>query len=78
VAKWGKLQLPIQLVPLPTYASWCNAIEKVWRKLRDELGHLHPWADDLPRFRAELDAWLGSHATDSPDLLRYVGLQTHD
>jgi hypothetical protein len=26
--KWGHLHLPIQLIPLPTYASWCNPIEK--------------------------------------------------
>jgi hypothetical protein len=78
VAKWGTLKLPIQLVPLPTYASWGNAIEKVWRKLRDELGHLHPWADDLPRLRTELDTWLATYNTLSPDLLRYVGLPIHD
>jgi len=28
VKRWGQLKLPIQLVPLPTYASWCNPIEK--------------------------------------------------
>ena len=70
--------MPIQLVPLPTDASWGNAIEKVRRKLRDELGRLHPWADDLPRLRAELDAWLAGHAAPSPDLLRYAGLETHE
>ncbi|MDQ2694834.1 MAG: transposase [Pseudomonadota bacterium] len=48
VKRWGHLQLPIQIVPLPTYASWCNPIEKLWRKLRQKLTHLHPWADDLP------------------------------
>ena len=30
-ARWGDLQLPIQLVSLPTYASWENPIEKLWR-----------------------------------------------
>lgn len=78
VQQWGGLALPIQLLPLPTYASWCNPIEKVWRKLRQELGHLHPWADDLPRLRAELDAWLAAYHQPSPDLLRYVGLGTRD
>jgi hypothetical protein len=76
--KWGHLQLPIQLLPLPTYASWCNPIEKVWRKLRQELGHLHPWADDLARLRAELDHWLLTHHKPSPELLRYVGIETND
>lgn len=77
VRRWGDLALPIQLLPLPTYASWCNPIEKLWRKLRQELGHLHPWADDLPRLRAEADQWLAAHHQPSPDLLRYVGLATH-
>lgn len=71
-------QLPVQLLPLPTYASWCNPIEKLWRKLRQELGHLHPWADDLPRLRTELDQWLAAYGQPSPDLLRYVGLTTHE
>jgi len=78
VRAWGALALPIQLLPLPTYASWCNPIEKLWRKLRAELGHLHPWADDLPQLRAELDAWLAHYHQPSPDLLHYVGLSTHD
>lgn len=78
VETWGGLGLPIQLLPLPTDAAWCNPIEKLWRKLRQELGHLHPWADDLPRLRTELDAWLAHHQHPSPELRRYVGLATHD
>ena len=78
VKKWGHLQLPIQLVPLPTYASWCNPIEKLWRKLRQELTHLHLWAADLPRLRAEIDGFLDQFATGSTDLLRYVGLGIPD
>lgn len=78
VRKWGALALPIQLLFLPTYAPWTNPIEKVWRKLRQELGHLHPWADDLPRLRAAADQWLAASQQPSPDLLRYVGLGTRD
>lgn len=78
IRKWGHLNLPIQLVPLPTYASWCNPIEKVWRKLRQELGHLHPWAADLPQLRHELDAWLAQYADPSPELLHSVGLGSSD
>lgn len=72
---WGHLTLPIQLIPLPTDASWANPIEKVWRKLRQDVGHLHPWADNLDRLRAELDAWLAQYAKPSPTLLHYVGLE---
>ena len=78
VKKWGQLQLPIQLVPLPTYASWCNPIEKLWRKLRQELTHLHPWATDLARLRAEIDRFLDQFAPGSTDLLQYVGLGVPD
>lgn len=72
--RFGGLELPIQIVPLPTYASWCNPIEKLWRKLRQQLTHLHPWADDLPLLRAEIDQFLGWFDQGSAALLRYVGL----
>ena len=42
VTRWTDLALPIQIVPLPTYASWCNPIEKLWRKLRQEVTHSAP------------------------------------
>ncbi len=74
VKRWGHLQLPIQIVPLPTYASWLNPIEKLWRKLRQDVTHLHPWADDLARLRAEIDRFLAQFAAGSCALLRYVGL----
>lgn len=72
--KWGTLQLPIQIVPLPTYASWCNPIEKLWRKLRQDVTHLHLWADELPELRAAIDAFLAQFADGSAALLQYVGL----
>ena len=78
VKRWGQLQLPIQLVPLPTYASWCNPIEKLWRKLRQELTHLHRWATDLTQLRAEIDRFLTQFASGSTDLLQYVGLAIPD
>ena len=66
--------LPIQLVCLPTYASWLNPIEKLWRLLYQQVLHLHPWADDLPTLRQEVLACLAPFAHGSADLLRYVGL----
>jgi hypothetical protein len=81
VRKWGKLQLPIRLVPLPTYASWLNPIEKLWRWLRQAVLHLHPWADDLPARDAAVDGFLAQFtpgASPCRDLLRYVGLERHD
>lgn len=74
VRKWGHLQLPIQAVPLPTYASWLNPIEKLWRWLKQQVLHLHRLADDLPALRAAIDHFLDSFAFGSDQLLRYVGL----
>jgi transposase len=74
VRRWGDLRLPIQLVWLPTYASWLNPIEKLWRKLRQDLTHLHPWADDLAALHRQLDAFFVPFAEGSPALKRYVGL----
>lgn len=78
VRRWSSLQLSIQIVPLPTYASWCNPIEKVWRKLRQEVTHLHRWADDLDKLRTEIDRFLDQFANGSLELLRYVGLAVPD
>lgn len=68
------VRLPIQLVPLPTYASWCNPIEKLWRLMRQEVTHLHRWANSLDDLRTQLDTFFESFATGSPKLLQYVGL----
>lgn len=81
VRAWGGLRLPIQLTPLPTYASWLNPIEKLWRRLRQEVVHLHPWADDLPALRAAADAFFARFSPGSAaaaELLRYTGLEPHD
>jgi hypothetical protein len=72
--KWGDLELPIQLIRLPTYAPWLNPIEKLWRKLKQELLHLHRLADNLEELRALVDDFLDQFADGSLDLLHYVGL----
>lgn len=72
--EWEGLQLPIQLVPLPTYASWLNPIEKLWRWMKQEIVHHHHLAHDLAVFRGELDAFLTQFNRPSPELLEYVGL----
>jgi hypothetical protein len=66
--------LPIQLAPLPTYASWTNPIEKLWRKLRQEVLHLHRLADRLEELRAAVRRFLDRFAHSSLELLCYVGL----
>jgi hypothetical protein len=64
----------IVLVPLPTYAPWTNPVEKVWRKLYQEVLHLHEFADDWSGLRAEVTRFLDDVAGGSTELLRYVGL----
>jgi hypothetical protein len=74
VKKWGDLELPIQLVPLPTYASWTNPVEKLWRWLKQEVLHLHGLADHLDQLRQSVCRFLDRFACGSEKLLAYVGL----
>ena len=73
--QWGALQLPIQLATLPTYASWENPIEKLWRYGKQEVLHLHRWAEQLEELRRQFLAFLGRFVAGSEPLLRYVGLR---
>lgn len=59
---------------LPTYASWLNPIEKLWRWLRQAVIHLHPHAAKLDTLRAQVRTFLDQFASGSPALLRYTGL----
>ncbi|GHO83961.1 hypothetical protein [Dictyobacter formicarum] len=61
--KWRERKLPIQLVTLPTSASWCNPIEKLWRKAKQEKLHLHCLANALKTLRQEMIATLSSLPT---------------
>ncbi len=68
------LNLPIYLAPLPTYASWTNPIEKLWRLLRQELLHLHGFQDDFKGLKAAVEGALSQLGLRSQELLRYTGL----
>lgn len=72
--KARRLDLPIQLLPLPTYASWTNPTEKLWRWLKQDILHLHRYADRWPELWEEVDRFLEQFANGSRKLLRYVGL----
>jgi hypothetical protein len=48
--------------------------EKLWRKLKQKVTHLHRWSRDLPMLLQQIRAFLDAFAHDSPDLLRSVGL----
>lgn len=66
--------LPIQLLSLPTYASWLNPIEKLWRWLKQQVLHLHRLSDNWPALRQRVDDFLAQFAHGSLPLLKYVGL----
>jgi transposase len=66
--------LPIRLRCLPTYASWLNPIEKLWRWLKQDVLHLHRLADHWSELKLRVADFLDQFQDGSPDLLHYVGL----
>lgn len=66
--------LPIQLLPLPTYASWLNPIEKLWRWLRQDVLHLHRLSDAWSILKQLVLDFMNQFRFGSTDLLNYVGL----
>ncbi len=73
-AKAKKDNLPIQLVCLPTYASWLNPIEKLWRWLKSDILHLHRQSCDWSGLKKRVVDFMEQFADYSPTLLRYTGL----
>lgn len=72
--RWGHLQLPIELIMLPSYASWLNPIEKLWRWARQDVLHLHRKAEALEELRGQVNEFFDRFTHGSQELLRYVGL----
>lgn len=66
--------LPIQLLCLPTYASWCNPIEKLWRWLKQHELHLHRLSEDWAALKQRVAETLDQFTAGSLELLRYTGL----
>lgn len=69
-----RLELPLQMVQLPTYAPWTNPIEKLWRWLYGDVLHLHRLADDLSALVGRVASFLDQFRSGSTALLRYTGL----
>jgi hypothetical protein len=66
--------LPVQVVPLPTYASWLNPIERLWRWLKQEVLHMHPYADSWKKLKRGVRKFLERFTGGSQHLLEYTGL----
>jgi len=73
-----RLNLPIQMVLLPTYAPWTNPIEKLWRWVRQAYAHAHPYSDDFNEYKANLTACFAQAAAIPADIRRYCGLSNFD
>jgi len=74
LTRFGHWNLPIQLVQIPTYAPWCNPIEKLWRKFKQDFVHLHRFSEDLEVLRAKAHQFFDQFVHGSAELLQYVGL----
>ena len=66
--------LPIRLLLLPTYASWLNPIEKLWRWLKQDVLHLHRFSDDWQALKLAVANFLDGLTDGSLELLHYVSL----
>lgn len=66
--------LPLRMMWLPTYASWANPIEKLWRWVRQKVLHLHRLSDDWQTLEQQVADVLDQFREGSSELLRYVGL----
>ena len=73
--KIGELEkLPIEILQLPTYASWMNPIEKLWRWARQAVIHLHRLSNDWTALQEKVIDFMERFKGGSEDLLHYVGL----
>jgi transposase len=70
----GIIKLPIKILQLPTYASWTNPIEKLWRWVRQSVLHLHRLSDEWDELKQRIRDFILSFRKGSNELLRYVGL----
>lgn len=66
---------PVKAVWLPTYAPWLNPIEKLWRKLRQDVLTGHRLAGDWAALQARITAFFAQFAAGSEALLHTVGLR---
>lgn len=64
----------ITLVALPVYAPWLNPIEKVWRKLKQDVLLMHGDGKDWDKLKSRVTHFLDQFISASPELVKYVGL----
>ena len=67
-------QQQVEPVFLPTYSSWRNPIEKLWRWLKQDVIHMHPWANQWDRLKQEARRFLKQFEQPNQRSLSYTGL----
>ena len=73
--KYIEKNLPIQFVPLPTYASWLNPIEKYWKLLKQNFIHNHKLASNFKELKELILEKNKELNLDKDALLSYCGLK---
>ena len=81
--KYRGMNLNIQFVPLPTYASWLNGsgrppIEKVWKYLKKQLIHNHRFAHSIQELSQHVNQMMAAFSQGSEELLSFCGLLNPD
>jgi len=76
--KYAHLNLPIQIVTLPTYASWLNPIEKLWKLLKKDIIHQHSFAHHFKELVSIVERFLEKFEKPSNELLSFAGLFKQD
>ena len=66
--------LPVQLVPLPTYSPWLNPSEKIWRWLKKDLLHNHSFANDFKELKVKVEEFLQGLSEPTTQTLSVTGL----
>jgi len=61
---------------MPTYASWLNPIEKLWKWLKQHVLRMHHWAAQINQLRLAVTHFLDRFAQPSDAILRYTGLMS--
>lgn len=76
--KYAGLNLNIELVPLPTYASWLNPVEKVWKWLKREVLHNHAYANNFNELKDIVGQFLLKIRNLGATMLSAAGLRKPD
>lgn len=76
--KYVNMNLPIQLIYLPSYASWLNPIEKIWKWLKQDVIHLHRMTDDFLSLKAKVLEWFNKPTHSAEQILKFIGLKASE